>query len=80
MVPARASDVLVRLLQPAPTKLDATIRDLEHAYDVLAKPFDHAEVVRTISLAWLRWTKQPQGLPPETHLMPSETQLMKAAG
>ena len=25
------------------------------AYDVLAKPFDSAEVVRTLSLAWLHW-------------------------
>lgn len=25
------------------------------AYDVLAKPFDHTEVVRVLSLAWLHW-------------------------
>jgi DNA-binding NtrC family response regulator len=25
------------------------------AYDVLAKPFDRTELVRTLSLAWLRW-------------------------
>ncbi len=24
-------------------------------YDVLMKPFDHAEVVRSISLAWMHW-------------------------
>ena len=25
------------------------------AYDVLAKPFDRTEVLRSVSLAWLRW-------------------------
>ena len=25
------------------------------AYDVLARPFDEAEVVRTMNMAWLRW-------------------------
>jgi len=25
------------------------------AYDVLAKPFDAAEVIRVVSLAWLHW-------------------------
>ena len=39
------------------------------AYDVLAKPFDRAEVVRTVSLAWLRWTKDAGILLPETRLM-----------
>jgi len=27
-------------------------------YDVLMKPFDHQEVVRVISLAWLHWKQQ----------------------
>ena len=27
------------------------------AYDVLAKPFEASEVVRTLSLAWLRWNE-----------------------
>ena len=31
------------------------------AYDVLAKPFDHAEVVRTLCSAWLHWrAREPQ--------------------
>ena len=29
------------------------------AYDVLAKPFDQAEVVRTMSMAWLHWKEPP---------------------
>ena len=28
------------------------------AYDVLGKPFDRAEVVRTLSHAWLRWAER----------------------
>lgn len=34
------------------------------AYDVLAKPFDRAEVVRIVSLAWLHWKAQhePAGM------------------
>lgn len=28
------------------------------AYDVLAKPFEAKEVVRSLSLAWLQWTNQ----------------------
>lgn len=28
------------------------------AYDVLAKPFDAAEIVRVVSLAWLHWRDQ----------------------
>jgi DNA-binding response OmpR family regulator len=31
------------------------------AYDVLAKPFDGAEVVRVVSLAWLNRDNPPQG-------------------
>ncbi|HEY2018342.1 MAG TPA: response regulator [Bryobacteraceae bacterium] len=27
-------------------------------YDVLAKPFDRAEVVRSVSLAWLHWLRR----------------------
>ena len=34
------------------------------AYDVLGKPFDRAEVIRTLSLAWLRWADR--GAPPIT--------------
>jgi DNA-binding NtrC family response regulator len=29
------------------------------AYDVLAKPFDQAEVIRTMSMAWLHWKERP---------------------
>ena len=32
------------------------------AYDVLAKPFDAAEVTRILSLAWVRWRNQKKGL------------------
>ena len=28
------------------------------AYDVLSKPFDRAEVLRIISLAWLHWKEE----------------------
>lgn len=28
------------------------------AYDVLAKPFEHRELVRSVSLAWLHWRHQ----------------------
>lgn len=31
------------------------------AYDVLAKPFDSAEVVRTLSQAWLQWISRQTG-------------------
>lgn len=33
------------------------------AYDVLAKPFDQAEVVRIVSLAWMHWKERRDGLP-----------------
>jgi DNA-binding response OmpR family regulator len=38
------------------------------AYDVLAKPFRASEVVRTLGLAWLRWSKK-QGRRPGTGRM-----------
>ena len=28
------------------------------AYDVLAKPFNHDEVLRSVSLAWLNWHRR----------------------
>jgi DNA-binding NtrC family response regulator len=32
------------------------------AYDVLAKPFDSAEVVRVVSLAWMHWRERQTAL------------------
>ena len=31
------------------------------AYDVLAKPFDEQEVIRTLSLAWIHWAHSRSG-------------------
>ena len=28
------------------------------AYDVLAKPFDRDEVLRSVSMAWLNWNRK----------------------
>jgi DNA-binding NtrC family response regulator len=43
------------------------------AYDVLAKPFDRRELVRSVSLAWLHWRHQ--------HEVPARVeQAMQAAG
>ena len=33
------------------------------AYDVLAKPYDPTEVVRSVSLAWLQWTSRRERVP-----------------
>lgn len=33
------------------------------AYDVLAKPYDQAEVIRIVSLAWLHWKERRDRLP-----------------
>ena len=33
------------------------------AYDVLAKPFDRTEVIRVLSVAWLRWEETHKKLP-----------------
>jgi DNA-binding response OmpR family regulator len=51
-----------------PPRLVVTSRDADDtlwaevlnlgAYDVLSKPFDRAEVIRIISLAWLHWKEE----------------------
>lgn len=53
---------------PLPPLLVVTSRDADDtlwaevlnlgAYDVLSKPFDRAEVIRIISLAWLHWKEE----------------------
>jgi len=42
------------------------------AYDVLAKPYDPAEVVRVLSMAWLRWQR--------THEKPARAKAAKPRG
>ena len=41
------------------------------AYDVLAKPFEHKELVRSVSMAWLHWHHQ--------HEVPARVNVMQAA-
>lgn len=61
-------DVLSRTAElPDPPVVIVTAEDADNAlwaevlnlggYDVLAKPFDHAEVVRAVSLAWMHWSE-----------------------
>lgn len=60
----------LRLLKDAPTLIVASRLADERlwsealnlgAYDVLAKPFERRELVRSVSLAWLHWRHQNDG-------------------
>jgi DNA-binding NtrC family response regulator len=73
-------DLLVRL--PDPPFLIVTSRVADErlwaealnlgAYDVLAKPFDHTEVMRVLSMACTHWTA--------THAATQNTNLLAAGG
>jgi DNA-binding NtrC family response regulator len=56
---AQTSDepLLVVTSRHADDRLWAEVLNLG-GYDVLSKPFDHAEVVRVISAAWLQWRQR----------------------
>ncbi len=49
--------LLIVTARSADERLWAEVLNLG-GYDVLMKPFDHTEVVRVISLAWLNWKHQ----------------------
>lgn len=85
LLPGTWRDLLEHLLRlPDPPLLIVTSRLADDylwaealnlgAYDVLAKPFVPAEVIRTLSLAWLHWRDRH-----ETHDLRPE-QRMAAAG
>ena len=54
LLPCSAPPLLVVTSKNADDSLWAEVLNLG-AYDVLSKPFDRAEVMRIISLAWLHW-------------------------
>jgi DNA-binding response OmpR family regulator len=54
---SNAPPLLVVTSKNADDSLWAEVLNLG-AYDVLSKPFDRAEVMRIISLAWLHWKEQ----------------------
>ena len=56
---AQSSDepLLVVTSRHADDRLWAEVLNLG-GYDVLSKPFDHSEVVRVISAAWLQWRQR----------------------
>ena len=53
----RDAPPLIVTAQLADEKLWAEALNLG-AYDVLTKPFEHSELVRSVSLAWLHWRQQ----------------------
>lgn len=44
------------------------------AYDVLAKPYDHSEVIRTFSCAWIHWQVQHGIQPGPRHFERAQSQ------
>ncbi len=51
------SPLLIVMSHQADDRLWAEVLNLG-GYDVLSKPFDHSEVVRVISAAWLQWRQR----------------------
>jgi len=76
LLPGTWKDMLARIkLLPRPPLLIVTSRHADEylwtealnlgAYDVVAKPFDHHELIRIVSFAWLHWNDKYSTSPPK---------------